>query len=109
MRILLLLGMLAAGAWFGPQLMQGAASPCPALELQVASLVQKETGRLPPGLAADPRVAAIIGGIAGFSRGALAENYVRERFPALPQDAACVAAWWKLKIDPDISPTLSAR
>jgi len=107
MRLLMLLALLAAGAWFGPQFAEGADAPCPALEQRVAALLKAEGGRLPAGLAADPRIAGLFAamqGVANASSGVLAKSYIRDRFPQLPPDPACVAAWWKLRFDPDLGP-----
>lgn len=107
MRLLLLLALLAGGAWFGPQLLEGAEAPCPALERRVADLVSAESARLPPELAANPRLRGLVGMVqsaAAASGGMVAESYVSDRFPSLPPDLACAAAWWKLKFDPDLGP-----
>ncbi len=107
MRLLLLLAVLAGGAWFGPQVMQGAESPCQALELRVASLVRDEAGRLPPELAGNPRLRGLLGlarDAAAASSGMVAQTYIRDRFPDLPPEPACAVGWWKLKFDPDLGP-----
>ena len=93
MRLLTLLALLAAGAWFAPQLAESANGPCPALELRVAALLKADGGTLPPGLL------DAVQGMARASGGALAQAYASDRFPQLPPDLGCVAAWWKLAID----------
>lgn len=107
MRLLMLLAVLGAGAWLAPQLVEETAAPCPALEQRVAALVKAEAGRLPGGLSADPRLAGLLGMVqsaVNASGGAIAQAYVRDRFAQLPPDLGCVAAWWKLKLDPDLGP-----
>ncbi len=108
-RLLLLLALAGAGAWFAPQLKEGTQGPCPALELRVAHLAGQEAARLPAALAADPRVGqflAMVKGAAASSGGAVAQSYVAHNFPGLPPNAACVGAWWKLLADPDLGPVL---
>ena len=110
MRLLILLALLAPGAWFAPQFAEGANAPCPALEQRIAALVKAEGSRLATDLAADAPIAGLLGIIRGAladaSRGALADAYVRDRFPQLPPDLACIAAWWKLRFDPDLAPIM---
>ena len=105
MKLLFLLVILVGGAWFGPQLMEGASAPCPALEMRVATLLKQEAATLPPAITNDPRLAGFMGlltGAAGMARGVVAEAYIRDQFPALPPGPGCVAAWWKLLVDPDL-------
>jgi len=107
MRLLMLFALIAAGAWFGPQFAEDAEGPCPALERRVAELVKSEAVKLPAGVAGDGRIAGLLSalqGMANTSGGAIAQAYVRDRFPQLPPELACVAAWWKLKFDPDLGP-----
>jgi hypothetical protein len=111
MRFLILLALLAAGAWFAPQFAEDADGPCPALERRVAALVQAEAAKLPGGASGDPRMAglmAAVQGVASASGGALAEAYVRERLPQLPRGVGCVVGWWKLKLDPDLGEVMRA-
>jgi hypothetical protein len=108
-RLLMLLAAAAAGFWFAPQVREGTAAPCPALEKRVADLVGREAAKLPPGVARDPRVAqflALAQGAARESGGVLAKHYVAQHLPGLPPDLACAAGWWKLLLDPDLGPVL---
>ncbi len=106
MRLLILLALVAGGAWFAPQFAEDAQGPCPALERRVAELVKVETTRLPGSASGIAGLLSALQGAANASGGAIAQAYVRDRFPLLPPDLACVAAWWKLKIDPDLGPYL---
>ena len=109
MRLLMLLALVAAGAWFGPQFAEDAEGPCRALERRVADLVKREAARLPGDGTGDGRNAGLLSalqGVANASGGAIAQAYVRDRFPQLPPELACVAAWWKLRFDPDLGPYL---
>ncbi|MCC6719722.1 MAG: hypothetical protein IT555_17710 [Acetobacteraceae bacterium] len=111
MRLLLLLALLAAGAWFAPQVSEGTDGPCPALDRRNLAVIDAEVARLPPAMAADPRLArarALLADVMGATRGTMAEAMVRERFPQLPPGAGCVVGWWKLKLDPDIGEVLRA-
>ena len=110
MRLLILLALIGAGAWFGPQFAEGTDDPCPALEHRVAELAQTQAGKVAGAFSSDPRVAQLMGsvkGVANASGGAIAQAYIRDRFPQLPPGVACAASWWKLKFDPDLGPYLS--
>lgn len=109
MRLLILLAMLAGGGWFAPQVMEATDTPCPALERRTVAVLDAEVAKLPPQLAADPRLArarAFLAETMGATRGTLAEAAIRERFPQLPPGAGCVVGWWKMVLDPDIGEVL---
>ncbi len=109
MRLLILLALLAGGAWFGPQLTEGTDAPCPALERRTVAVLDAEVAKLPPQLAADPRLArarSFLAETMGATRGIMAEEAIRARFPQLPPGAGCVVGWWKMTLDPDIGEVL---
>ena len=108
-RTFLLLALLVAGGWFAPQLVEGVDGPCPALNLRTVAVLDAEIARLPPAMAADPRLGrarSLMAEMMGASRGTLAEATIRERFPQIPPGVGCVVGWWKMTVDPDIGEML---
>jgi len=108
-RLLILLAMMAGGAWFAPQLTEATDGPCPALERRTVAVLDAEIARLPPQMAADPRLTrarAFLAEAMGATRGNLAEAAIRERFPQLPEGAGCIVGWWKMVLDPDLGEAL---
>jgi hypothetical protein len=108
-RLLILLALLAGGGWFAPQVIESTDAPCPALERRTVAVLDAEVAKLPPQLAADPRLArarAFLESTMGATRGTMAEAAIRERFPQLPPGAGCVVGWWKMVLDPDLGEVL---
>ena len=108
-RTFIVLALLVAGAWFAPQLIERADGPCPALQQRTVALLDAEIARLPPAMAADPRLGrarALMAEMMGASRGTMAEATIRERFPQIPSGVGCVVGWWKMTVDPDIGEML---
>ena len=109
MRLLLWLALLAGGAWFAPQLVEGVEGPCPALQLRTVAVLDAEVARLPKTMAADPRLGrarAMMAEMMGANRGTMAEAVIRERFVQVPPGAGCVVGWWKMRVDPDVGELL---
>lgn len=108
-RSFLLLALLVAGGWFAPQVMEGVDGPCPALDRRTVVVLDAEIARLPPAMAADPRLGrarSMMAEMLGATRGTMAEAAIRERFPQVPPGVGCVFGWWKLMVDPDIGEVL---
>ena len=108
-RIFLLLALLVAGGWFAPQMVEGVDGPCLALDRRTVAVLDAEVARLPPAMAADPRLGrarALMAEMMGASRGTMAEATIRERFPQIPPGVGCVVGWWKMMLDPDIGEVL---
>jgi hypothetical protein len=112
---LLLLAALLAGAVIYPRYAEGTATVCAAFEHKLNMVAQAQL-RSPAGLggahASDPKYSglpALLAQIVASSQGALAQNYVQETYPNLPPLAGCVAAYWKLTADPDLTPYLRGR
>ena len=108
MRIILLFVILAfGGAWFYPQYAEGTDNACSAFEKRMAALVQSESKRvLPENKANDPKIKALVemmNSVVAGAKGAIASAYIREKFPMLPPSAGCVAAFWKITVDPDLT------
>ncbi len=109
MRLLVLLGLLVGGGWFGPQLIEQVDGPCPALQQRTLVVLDEEVARLPAAMAADPRLArarAMMAEMLGANSGTMAEAMIRERFPQVPPGAGCVVGWWKMYLDPDVGEVL---
>ncbi len=113
MRFLLLLILAAAaGAWFYPPYAEGTPNSCAAFEKKLNGLVQAETKKLPAGVSADPRVAGLMGMFSAAvqtANGMIAEMYIKQNFPQLPPSIGCVAAYWKITFDPDLSQYVKGR
>lgn len=110
--LLLLILLTAAVAWFYPPYAEGTPNVCSAFEKRLNGLVQAETRKLPPGVAADPRVTSLMGFLnqaVQAANGMIAESYIRDKFPQLPPALGCVAAYWKITFDPDLSQYLRGK
>lgn len=110
--LFLLIVATLAGAWFYPPYAEGTANACAAFEKKLSGLVQAETKRLPSGVAADPRVSGLVGFLnqgLQAANGLIAEYYIRQNFPQLPPVLGCVAAYWKITFDPDLTQYMKAR
>lgn len=107
MKFLLLLIVVAlAGAWYYPPYAEHAPNACAAFEKKMNTLVQAQAQTLPAGIAKDPRLAGVMGMVQSAlqaANGALAESYIRDKFPQLPPALGCVAAYWKITFDPDLT------
>lgn len=108
--ILLLLAALVAGAIIYPRYAEGTDTVCAAFEHKLNALAQTQlrqgAGALPGGLAADPRLGGILSSLqaaVSASRGMLAEAFIREKYPQLPPLAGCVAGYWDITFNPDLS------
>lgn len=105
--LLLLIILLLAGAWFYPPYAEGTENACSALEKRMSTLAQAEAQRaVPAGKAADPRITAmleVMKSAVASAQGAIAQAYIREKFPQLPPSVGCVAGYWKFTVDPDLS------
>jgi hypothetical protein len=113
MKFLFLLILAAlAGAWFYPPYAEGTPNSCAAFEKKLNGLVQAETKKLPTGVAADPRVAGLMGLLnqaVEKANGLIADAYIRQNFPQLPPKVGCVAAYWKITFDPDLTQYMKGR
>ena len=113
MKFLFLLIVAAlAGAWFYPPYAEQVPNACAAFEKKLNVLVQAETKKLPAGVAADPRVAGLMGALSQMvqaANGLLAEAYIKQNFPQLPPVIGCVAAYWKITFDPDLTQYVKGR
>lgn len=113
--ILLLLAALAAGAVIYPRYAEGTDTVCAAFEHKLNSVAQRQLRAPDSALGAIGRnpdyagLPGLLSQIIAGSKGVLAENYVRESYPNLPPLAGCVAAYWKLSYDPDLTPYLRGR
>jgi len=105
LRLLLLLLAAAAGAWFYPQMRDGADTPCAALERRFAALMAQEFARLPAALAGDRRAAQVLAQAQDAARngtGAFGRGFAEQKFPKLPPDLACAAGWWQMFLAADL-------
>jgi hypothetical protein len=110
--LFLLIAAALAGAWFYPPYAEGTANGCAAFEKKLNVLVQAETKKLPQGMAVDPRVTGLMGLLnqaVQAANGLLADAYIRQNFPQLPPALGCVAAYWKITFDPDLSQYVKGR
>lgn len=106
-KLLMLLGAVAAGAWFYPPQAEGVAGHCAALESKVAGLMhaQARGGQPGAGQGGDPATAGLLAMLQGglkFTGGTLGETYVRDRYPNLPPALGCVVGYWTLTFNPDL-------
>ena len=105
--LFLLIILLVAGAWFYPPYAENTENACAALEKKMSALGQAEAQRaMPAGKTGDPRIAAMLDvmkATVANAQGAIAQAYIREKFPQLPPSVGCVAGYWKFTLDPDLS------
>lgn len=114
MRTLLLLVLIAlAGAWFYPPYAEEAPNICSAFEKRMARLVQAEATRvLPQGRTNDPRVNALLDTmktVVAGANGAIAQAYVKDKFPQMPAEVGCDLAFWKITFDPDLTQYMKGK
>jgi hypothetical protein len=105
-KFIVLVALVAAAAFFVPPFLEGTPNVCSAFEHKIGVLVQAETAKLPPALANDPKIAAMMNALrttTGAANGLLAEAYIHDKFPQLPPVAGCAAAYWKVTFDPDLA------
>jgi hypothetical protein len=74
--LLLIVVLLAAGAWFVPQVQEGTDGPCPALEQKVRSTIR-----------GNPRVAREVAAVTA------------KQLEQVSHGGACVVAWWRLAME----------
>lgn len=107
---LLLLVALAAGAIIYPRYAEGTHTVCAAFEHKLNAVAQLQLGEqaatLPDAVTRDPRAVGVLHFLQGAisaSRGQLAAAYIRDRYPNLPPLAGCLAGYWKLTFDPNLT------
>ena len=111
MRIFLLLIILTvAGAWFYPTYAEETGNVCAAFEKKLSVLVEAEAKKVVPAQrSSDLRLTALFDmmkSIVAGSNGVIAEAYIKDKFPQLaqlPPSIGCVAGYWKLTVDPDLT------
>lgn len=105
-KFVVVLALIGASAFFVPPLLEGTPNVCTAFEHRIGTLVRMGASRLPPELADDPKVAAMLNALkdsAAAASGLIAETYIRDKFAWLPPVAGCAAAYWKVTFDPDLT------
>ncbi len=105
-KFVVVLALVGACAFFVPPFLEGTPNVCNAFEHRIGTLVRMEASRLPPELANDPKIAAMLNALkntAGAANGLIAETYIRDKFAWLPPVAGCAAAYWIVTFDPDLS------
>jgi hypothetical protein len=105
-KLVVLLALVAAAAFFVPQFLEGTPNVCSAFEHRIGTLVKAQVAGLPPSVTSDPRLAGVLGALNGATTagsGVVAEAYIRDKFPQLPPVAGCAAAYWKVTFDPDLT------
>lgn len=104
--LLLLIIAAAAGAWYYPPYAENTPNACAAFEKRLNTLVQAQAQNLPPSLSKDPRMAGLLGMLnqaVQAANGMIAQTYIHDKFPQLPPALGCVAAYWKITFDPDLT------
>jgi hypothetical protein len=89
-RLLILLALLAAGAFGYPLATEQAGTACAALETRLLGLA-------PAGAAAG--ATAWLGSL-GVANGAVAEDMARRHYPTLPPAVGCTVAYWLTLVPP---------
>ncbi len=94
-KFVVVLALIAAAAFFVPPFLEGTPDVCGAFEHRIGTLVRTEASRLPPELANEPRIAAMLNALkntAAAANGLIAETYIHDKFARLPPVAGCAAA-----------------
>ncbi|MBC7636864.1 MAG: hypothetical protein H7251_14815 [Acetobacteraceae bacterium] len=114
--ILLLIIVVVGGAWFYPQYAEDTSNGCAAFEKKLSGLMQAESKKILPGQRGnDPRVNALFDAmktVVASSNGLMAEAYIKDKFPQLaqlPPSIGCVAGYWKLTFDPDLTQYMKGK
>ena len=110
---LLLIILIVAGAWFYPPYAEDTANVCSAFEKKLSVLVQAEAKKAVPAQRSnDQRVNAMLDmmkSVVAGANGAIAEAYIKDKFPQLPPSIGCVAAYWKITVDPDLTQYMKGK
>jgi len=115
-KFVVVLALIAAAAFFVPPFLEGTPDVCGAFEHRIGTLVRTEASRLPPELANEPRIAAMLNALkntaaaaAAAANGLIAETYIHDKFARLPPVAGCAAAYWNVTFNPDLTQYARAR
>ena len=102
--ILLLLVALIAGAIIYPRYAERTDTVCAAFEHKLGAVAAQQTQARSQG-APQGLLGFLQGAVAG-SQGQIAAAYIGERYPQLPAFVGCTVGYWRLSVDPDLTPLL---
>ena len=107
MKLLLLVLIIVGGTLAYPLVHEGTSDPCAALEQRGSTIMlgeaEKQMQTVPPALRGLVQTAV------RASAGGMAANMIRERYPQIPPQAACVAVYWKSVADPEMFQDLARK
>lgn len=96
MKILIVVVLVAAAAYFYPQFNEGVSSPCGAVEKRFVrdAFAGSDGGDI---------FAALLS--SGATDGALAASMIKSAYPNLPAAVGCLRAYYELMANPDLART----